>query len=26
VFWKLPVYVAFAARRKQATWEQTERS
>jgi cellulose synthase/poly-beta-1,6-N-acetylglucosamine synthase-like glycosyltransferase len=26
VFWKLPVYVAFALRRKQATWEQTERS
>lgn len=26
VFWKLPLYVAFAARRKQATWEQTERS
>jgi len=26
VIWKLPVYVAFAARRKQATWEQTERS
>jgi len=25
IFWKLPVYVAFAARRKQATWEQTER-
>ena len=26
VIWKLPVYVAFAARRKQSTWEQTERS
>jgi cellulose synthase/poly-beta-1,6-N-acetylglucosamine synthase-like glycosyltransferase len=26
VLWKLPVYVAFAARRKQATWEQTERA
>jgi cellulose synthase/poly-beta-1,6-N-acetylglucosamine synthase-like glycosyltransferase len=26
VLWKLPLYVAFAARRKQATWEQTERS
>jgi cellulose synthase/poly-beta-1,6-N-acetylglucosamine synthase-like glycosyltransferase len=26
VLWKLPVYIAFAARRKQATWEQTERS
>jgi hypothetical protein len=26
VIWKLPMYVAFAARRKQATWEQTERS
>lgn len=26
VFWKLPLYFAFAARRKQATWEQTERS
>jgi cellulose synthase/poly-beta-1,6-N-acetylglucosamine synthase-like glycosyltransferase len=26
VFWKLPLYVAFAARRKQATWEQTERT
>ncbi len=26
MFWKLPVYLAFAARRKQATWEQTERS
>lgn len=26
VLWKLPVYVAFAARRKQSTWEQTERS
>lgn len=25
VFWKVPVYVAFAARRKQSTWEQTER-
>lgn len=26
MFWKLPLYVAFAARRKQATWEQTERT
>jgi hypothetical protein len=26
VLWKLPLYLAFAARRKQATWEQTERS
>ncbi len=26
VLWKLPLYVAFAARRKQATWEQTERT
>jgi cellulose synthase/poly-beta-1,6-N-acetylglucosamine synthase-like glycosyltransferase len=26
VFWKLPLYIAFAARRKQATWEQTERT
>jgi hypothetical protein len=26
VIWKLPLYVAFAARRKQATWEQTERT
>jgi Glycosyltransferase like family 2 len=26
VLWKLPLYVAFAARKKQATWEQTERS
>lgn len=26
MFWKLPLYLAFAARRKQATWEQTERS
>lgn len=26
MLWKLPLYVAFAARRKQATWEQTERS
>jgi cellulose synthase/poly-beta-1,6-N-acetylglucosamine synthase-like glycosyltransferase len=26
VLWKLPLYIAFAARRKQATWEQTERN
>lgn len=26
VFWKLPLYLAFAARKKQATWEQTERT
>jgi hypothetical protein len=26
VLWKLPLYFAFAARRKQATWEQTERT
>lgn len=26
ILWKLPLYVAFAARRKQATWEQTERT
>jgi len=26
VIWKLPLYLAFAARKKQATWEQTERS
>ncbi len=26
VLWKLPLYIAFAARRKQATWEQTERT
>ncbi len=26
VLWKLPLYLAFAARRKQATWEQTERN
>jgi cellulose synthase/poly-beta-1,6-N-acetylglucosamine synthase-like glycosyltransferase len=26
MLWKLPLYVAFAARRKQATWEQTERT
>jgi len=25
VLWKLPLYLAFAARKKQATWEQTER-
>ena len=25
-FWKLPLYLAFAARKKQATWEQTERT
>lgn len=26
VLWKIPLYLAFAARRKQATWEQTERT
>ena len=26
VLWKLPLYIAFAARRKQASWEQTERT
>jgi hypothetical protein len=26
VLWKVPLYFAFATRRKQATWEQTERT
>jgi hypothetical protein len=26
VLWKIPLYFAFATRRKQATWEQTERT
>lgn len=26
MIWKVPLYVAFAARRKQETWEQTERT